>query len=487
MKKAFPTDEWTIYNCHIHTFTKQHTPSQFLKFVISDSQLGKINWLRIPIYLLFVILYFGFLYIVGGYIVLLSQSLTVLTLPAYAFLLVFESLLVFPVVVFFFLLLAVGIVLLAQVFVDALIRVTGGDPLQPTEGRLFAMRRAIHRGQVTLLHPNLLVDLLVWINPASSNDIFERMARFLRIASESWQQAVFDEIKTQYPDNTVFIVLPMDMTFMNLGKLPASISAQHKELCELAAKSNGQIIPFYAADPRQPGLVEDVGNNLAPDKFRGIKIYPNLGYRPDHPNLMEVYKICAAGGFPVITHCSPGGIWEYGLPRKTRREYSSPAAYLTILEKKQYRNLKLCLAHFGGAEEWAKQLNRKTTDEDPDMPWVRTIYEMITSGKYPHLYTDISYTVFTPRIQGLYIDLIDYLKVMLSHPLVRTHVLFGSDYYMVTQERMSEKEVSVMLRSRLGEELYKQIAYTNPREFLGLEAHEVKVNRTTRKKISTRR
>jgi predicted TIM-barrel fold metal-dependent hydrolase len=76
---------------------------------------------------------------------------------------------------------------------------------------------------------------------------------------------------------------------------------------------------------------------------------------------------------------------------------------------------------------------------------------------------------------------------MLSHPLVRTHVLFGSDYYMVTQERMSEKEVSVMLRSRLGEELYKQIAYTNPREFLGLEAHEVKVNRTTRKKNSTRR
>jgi hypothetical protein len=76
---------------------------------------------------------------------------------------------------------------------------------------------------------------------------------------------------------------------------------------------------------------------------------------------------------------------------------------------------------------------------------------------------------------------------MLSHPLVRSHVLFGSDYYMVTQERMSEKEVSVMLRSRLGEELYKHIAYTNPREYLGLEIQQAKTRRSTRKKNPTRR
>ena len=94
---------------------------------------------------------------------------------------------------------------------------------------------------------------------------------------------------------------------------------------------------------------------------------------------------------------------------------------------------------------------------------------MITSGNYPNLYTDISYTVFTPKVQGLYIDLVDYLKVLLSHPLVRKRVLFGSDYYMVERESISEKEVSLLLRSRLGEDLYKQIAYTNPREFLGIE------------------
>jgi hypothetical protein len=38
---------------------------------------------------------------------------------------------------------------------------------------------------------------------------------------------------------------------------------------------------------------------------------------------------------------------------------------------------------------------------------------------------------------------------------------------MVEQEKMFEKEVSIKLRSRLGEDLYKQIAYISPMEFLG--------------------
>jgi predicted TIM-barrel fold metal-dependent hydrolase len=144
----------------------------------------------------------------------------------------------------------------------------------------------------------------------------------------------------------------------------------------------------------------------------------------------------------------------------------------------------LCLAHFGGAEEWVKHLKGRA-QEDEEEAWVRTIYQMIASGKYPNLYTDISYTVFTPKVQGLYVDLVDYLKVLLSHPLVRKRVLFGSDYYMVERESISEKEASLLLRSRLGEDLYKQIAYTNPREFLGIEvpapAARIRKNKTTQR------
>jgi uncharacterized protein len=263
------------------------------------------------------------------------------------------------------------------------------------------------------------------------------------------------------------------MTFMKLGKLKESIDAQHAELLELARCSNGQIIPFYAADPRHGDLVERVSKNLASGKFHGIKIYPGLGYKPTHERLMDVYKICMAGNFPVVTHCSPGGVWQYGLTAQERRANSNPVNYRDILDQPEYRNLKLCLAHFGGAEEWMKHLKgRPRAGEDQEQAWVKTIYEMIACGRYPNLYTDISYTVFTPKVKELYIDLIDYLKVMLSNPLVRRRVLFGSDYYMVERENISEKEASILLRSRLGEDLYKQIAYTNPREYLGIETNQ---------------
>jgi hypothetical protein len=96
---------------------------------------------------------------------------------------------------------------------------------------------------------------------------------------------------------------------------------------------------------------------------------------------------------------------------------------------------------------------------------------MIACGDYPNLYTDIAYTIFTPKIRDLYVDLVDYLKVVLSDQKIRSHVLFGSDYYMVEQEELTEKEVSIMLRSRLGEDLFFQIAHHNPMKFLGIKAN----------------
>ena len=462
------TDDWSIYNCHIHTFTRQHAPRQFIKWVLADGDLGRINWTRIPLYLLFVVLYFALLVFLARFAIFLSARSDLLSLLGYSFVLFFQALLVIPIVLLFVVLAALGVILLLQALIDLLIKVRKVSPAGEAKSQLIELKNQVALGRGRVIRSNLLIDLLVRINPAS-NDIFERMARFLKISEQPTQQEVFKQVELQYPkDKTVFVVLPMDMSFMKLGELDAPIERQHEELFDMAQKSGGQIIPFYAADPRHDDILDRVKNNLSKDKFRGIKIYPNLGYRPDHPNLMEIYKLCIKGDFPVLTHCSPGGIWMYGLAKKERRANSQPLNYKAILDTKGYRNLRLCLAHFGGSEEWVRHLRGRAQGNEEEA-WVRTIYEMIASGNYPNLYTDISYTVFTPKVQGLFIDLVDYLKVLLSHPLVSKRVLFGSDYYMVERESISEKEVSLLLRSRLGEDLYKQIAYTNPREFLGIE------------------
>jgi predicted TIM-barrel fold metal-dependent hydrolase len=470
MNTVKTTENWTIYNCHIHTFTRQHAPRQFIKWALSDAELGKISGRRVPWYMLFAVGYFAFLRRLAKTSIALSKRSDIFSLLGYSFLLFLQAVLVLPTVLLIVILVALGTILLLQGIIELLPRLRTFSQSRRATRQLTQLKHKVNEGQERMVRSNLLFNLMVWINPAS-NDIFERTARFFKISEQPTQKKVFKEVEQQYPRGTVFVVLPMDMGFMNMGPMGASIASQHAELLKLAQEFPEQIIPFYAADPRHPDIVQRVKDNLARDKFQGIKIYPNLGYRPDHPRLMEIYKLCIAGNFPVVTHCSPGGIWQYGLSRDQRKENSKPENYRAILDMEDYRELKFCLAHFGGSEEWVKHLKGRA-DQGDEHPWVKTIYDMIASGKYPNLYTDISYTVFTPKVSGLYVDMVDYLKVMLSHPLVKKHVLFGSDYYMVERESVSEKEVSILLRSRLGEELYKQIAYTNPRVYLGIDPPE---------------
>jgi len=476
MKTELSVEDWTIYNCHIHTFTKKNTPRNFIKFVLADSKIGRISGKKIFLALLFVVPYLSLILFLAKILLRFPSNLSIFSLPVFSFLLLLQAVLLIPPLLLLLILLLLGVTALLQGIVNWLITIanqfssarSGHQPMQSPR-QLVQLKNSIQEGKSRVMRSNLLGNLLTRLNPAS-NDIIERSARFLKIASHRSQKDVFDQIEIQYPKGTtVFIALPMDMSFMKLGVLEQSIHGQHDELLELAKNSNGQIIPFYAADPRHDDIVDRARNNLAKNKFRGIKIYPNLGYPPDHHRLLEIYKICIGGGFPVMTHCSPGGVWQYGLNAKERRAFSHPNNYKRILDQEEYRNLKLCLAHFGGAEEWIKHLKGRTRPDDIQEAWVNIVSDMIASGRYPNLYTDISYTVFIPKVRGLFIDLVDYLKVLLSHPLIKKRVLFGSDYYMVERENVSEKEISILLRSRLGEDLYKQITYTNPREFLGIE------------------
>ena len=329
------------------------------------------------------------------------------------------------------------------------------------------LRNATVANTVTKLAPS--------IGPFSKNDLVERQARFFTRGRSDKQIDVFEVVEKQYPKGTYFVVLPMDMAFMNLGDIPVSIDRQHSELLELVTKHKKNVIPFYAADPRREDLVEQVRANLKPGKFRGIKIYPNLGYYPHDKKLMKVYEICVEQDVPVMTHCSPTGIWQYRLKPEDSMRFGHPKNYEIVL--KTFPTLRYCLAHFGGSEEWNKHLKSRTEHEGDDRAWIRWITDMIKSDDFPNLYTDISYTVFQPRVKGLYFDYFDYLKVLLSNEKIQNRVLYGSDYYMVEREQLTEKEVSILLRSRLGEELYFKIAHDNPVRYLGIKEKKLKTGK----------
>jgi predicted TIM-barrel fold metal-dependent hydrolase len=308
-----------------------------------------------------------------------------------------------------------------------------------------------------------------------------RYAQILHISYEyGSQEGVFKLVRSYYPRETRFIVLPMDMELMNAGKVKESIDVQHARLAELRDKYPELVIPFAAADARHEDVVAKTKQLIEDQGFRGIKLYPPIGSHPNDPALHPLYDYAVGHRIPVMTHCSrPASVQYRGEPTErmridpqtgerlslTREQlltlFTDPDAYVPILDARP--TLTLCLAHFGGAGDWEAFL------DDPwdagsaigEKSWLAKIMDLIKSGKYENLYTDISYSVFA---NDEYVYL---LKVLLSDEKLRRRVLFGSDFYVVENAELEERRRSVRVRAVLDEEFWQTIAHDNPKTYLG--------------------
>lgn len=293
----------------------------------------------------------------------------------------------------------------------------------------------------------------------------DRLYQFQQQGARGSQEAILNDVKEHYPSDTRFVVLPMEMHGAGYGDVPVSLRDQHDELARLRTSANhaGTVLPFATVDPRVPGSVEECLRAITELGFAGLKIYPRLGFAPDHPRLMdEVYPIIVERNLPVMTHCSRGGVQGRHFDDYRADHVTRPTAYLPVL--RAFPEMRLCLAHFGGARDWESYMNAKPTRGGEN--WMSQIRDMICSGEFPNLWTDISYTLF--RFQ----DYAPILRLLLKGNLdsdkrLRRRVLFGSDFYMTRQEKLSERAVCIRLRDTLGEALFQQMAETNPAIWLG--------------------
>ncbi|MGI1663027.1 amidohydrolase family protein [Palleronia sp. KMU-117] len=314
-----------------------------------------------------------------------------------------------------------------------------------------------------------LITLLRWgaeaLGRERSADYLRRIELFHRTGKRRSQRAVFREVLHHYPRTTRFVVLPLDMSEAGHGPVARDIVAQHDELASLAADPDygAQVIPFAGVDPRRAGVMDELRRCVDDLGFRGVKIYPRMGFRPDHPVLMdEVYPFCLDRNLPVMSHCSRGGVWRKGWLPSQQDAVTAPQAHEPVL--RAFPDLRLCLAHFGGDRDWRAHLRDGVDPDDPDARernWSAKIARLLKDRTYSNLYTDISYTIFR------FADHMPLLRLHLAHPHIRERVLFGSDFYMTRQEELSEKAVSIRLRDALGEDLFHQIAHVNPRRWLG--------------------
>ncbi len=311
--------------------------------------------------------------------------------------------------------------------------------------------------------PAIRIWSLIWDCPS-----LLRYARFAKLSLRKDQFQVFEELESRYPPATRFVVLPMDLGFIRKGDPFESIDKQHETLCMMCGRYPS-IIPFFAADPRRAGVLDKLKRAIEDWGFGGIKIYPNLGYRPGDQEMKPLWKYANEMRLPVMTHCSRGGMHGYDrcgtrVTVDNAGDYSAPKLYKPILD--EYPDMRLCLAHIGGQDEWEKYLKdpwyvtdpRRNPVADDRKSWLSDILDMLPH--HPNLYTDISYTVFQKT------DFVPALKVFLQGGFARERILFGSDYYMADIEDGNERTLSIHLRAALGEELFWQIANVNPKRYL---------------------
>ena len=314
--------------------------------------------------------------------------------------------------------------------------------------------------------------------PFSKTDRLEKVAGFARIGRLPGSAAIFELLQAYYPAGTKFIVLPMDMDFMGAGLAPQPYLKQLEELRTLRAnpKYRDAIVPFVAADPRRPNLLEIVRRHVEEHGFGGIKIYPPLGFFPFDDALDPIYDYAQRTGLPVLTHCSRGGVYSRvpidrqprvhpktgdPLPGRNAEEYAEnfahPDNYRWVLER--YPRLKLCLAHYGGGSEWKRYLEEPWTGVGPTN-WLTLVSSLIEN--YDNVYADVAYTACDAKHHPM-------MKVLINTPKLRERILYGSDFYMVQMD-VTERQFSVGLRAYLGEADYRQIAVENPKRFLSRAA-----------------
>ncbi len=277
----------------------------------------------------------------------------------------------------------------------------------------------------------LLTILMKYLNPFASNDELDKYAHFVQTSDKRSQLQIFNELKNQYPKNWQFVILPMDMAFCERGNVPQEYEQQLDELSQIARNDNS-CIPFVMIDPNRANCLDIFKNAIEKLNFKGLKLYCNLGYYPTDERLTPIYQYCDLHRLPIIAHCTPNNPVYYNGSREQLMErlgvdelvysnfrdniqfFGNPYNYEVIL--KQYPNIKINFAHFGGSdniETYLKDRNNRN--------WHTNILELIEN--YPNAYTDISYTLYDKK-------LLPYIKELMSQDKYKNKILFGSDYYM---------------------------------------------------------
>jgi uncharacterized protein len=179
----------------------------------------------------------------------------------------------------------------------------------------------------------------------------------------------------------------------------------NEEIAEAAAANDDVLIAFASVDPSRTDALERVRRLIAEHGVRGFKFHPNLQeFFPNDRSVYPLYEEIAAAGLPALFHTGHSGIGT-GLPGGggLRLKYSNPMCLDDVAA--DFPELKIVAAH-------------------PSFPWQDEAISICLHKA--NVWIDLSGwspKYFSPTL------------VQYANSQLRTKVLFGSDFPLITPDR----------------------------------------------------
>ncbi|PKB64937.1 MAG: hypothetical protein BZY82_10070 [SAR202 cluster bacterium Io17-Chloro-G3] len=125
-------------------------------------------------------------------------------------------------------------------------------------------------------------------------DIYERQEQ--RVADPDGTATV-KAMDAAGVDACVLIHADFGLCYGELG--PKSMEEMHQDHVNIAKQHPGRFYPFAGPDIRRPGSLEMVRKGIGDGSFKGLKVFPEVGYFVNDPALYPFYSTCLEAEAPV--------------------------------------------------------------------------------------------------------------------------------------------------------------------------------------------
>jgi uncharacterized protein len=241
-----------------------------------------------------------------------------------------------------------------------------------------------------------------------------------------------EEVAAYYRERDMAAVIFCVDNEYNTGEVPVS----NDEVLEVAAANDDVLIPFVSVDPHRGKRAVSEAKRLIAKGARGFKFHPNLqAFFPNDRMAYELYEVIAEAGLPALFHTGHSGMGS-GLPGGggIRLKYSNPMHVDDVAV--DFPEMPIILAH-------------------PSFPWQE---EAISVAMHKaQVYIDLS--GWTPK-------LFPPVLIQYANTALRTKVLFGSDYPVITPDRWLKDFEQIAIK----DEVRPLILKDNAARLLGLAA-----------------